>query len=119
MVANGILKKTQMDDREFQLRSDAALDALNRRLAAVADEYEFDPDLNNGALTIEFEESGERFVVSPNAPVKQIWISALTKSFKLDWDDGQGAFVHPESGRMLDEQVRWAMQQRLGSEFEF
>ena len=108
-----------MNDREFQLRSDAALDALNRRLAGAADAYDFDPDLNNGALTIEFEQSGERFVVSPNAPVQQIWISALTKSFKLDWDEARGAFVHPESGRTLDEQVLWAMQQRLGPEFEY
>ena len=99
-----------MDDREFQQRADTALEALYQGLE------DFDAELNNGALTIELEDTGERFVVSPNSPVKQIWVSALTRSFKLDWDGGRGSFVHVESGRSLEELVRWALQQRLGAD---
>jgi CyaY protein len=106
-----------MDAQQFQLQADASLEALFRRLAARAGNGEFDADLNNGALTIELEDSGERFVVSPNSPVSQIWVSALTRSFKLDWVEAQGAFVHAESGRTLDGLVLWAMQQRLGPGF--
>ena len=102
-----------MDDREFQSRSDAALEGLYGRLG------DLDADLNNGALTIELEGSGERFVVSPNSPVKQIWVSALTRSFKLDWNEARTAFVHAESGRSLEELVKWALQQRLGEDFDF
>jgi CyaY protein len=40
-------------------------------------------------------------VVSPNAPVRQIWISARVKSFKLDWDEAQSAFVLTADGRTL------------------
>ena len=32
-------------------------------------------------------------MVSPNAPVRQIWVSAHSKSFKLDWDAAKEAFV--------------------------
>lgn len=106
-----------MDASTFQLRADAALEALNRLLAARAGEGDYDADLNNGALSIELEDSGERFVVSPNSPVSQIWVSALTRSFKLDWNDVRSAFVHPESGRTLDELILWALQQRLGPDF--
>jgi CyaY protein len=30
--------------------------------------------------------------VSPNAPVRQIWVSALVRSYKLGWSPERGAF---------------------------
>ena len=39
------------------------------------------------------EPSATKFVVSPNAPVRQIWVSALGKSYKLSWSDEFGAFA--------------------------
>jgi iron donor protein CyaY len=107
-----------MDSQQFQLQADASLEALFRRLAKASGNGDFDVDLNNGALTIELEESGEKFVVSPNSPVAQIWVSALTRSFKLDWDAARGGFVHAESGRNLEDLVAWALQQRLGPDLE-
>ena len=41
-----------------------------------------------------FEEPLEgRFVVSPNAPVRQIWVSAMAKSYKLSWSPELAAFA--------------------------
>src|SRR6476620_502114 len=94
-------KRRFMDDREFQRRSGDALDQLNRKLADAGDEFGLESDFNSGALTVEFDEPAARFVVSPNSPVRQIWVSALTRSFKLDWDDGRGAFVLAETGESL------------------
>jgi frataxin-like iron-binding protein CyaY len=48
-----------------------------------------------------FEEPRSKFVITPNAPVQQIWISALSTSFKLDWDAAAGAFVLPRTGEQL------------------
>ena len=31
--------------------------------------------------------------VSPNAPVRQIWVSAMSKSYKLSWSPEAGAFA--------------------------
>jgi hypothetical protein len=33
--------------------------------------------------------------------VRQIWISALSTSFKLDWDAAAGAFFLPRTGEQL------------------
>jgi CyaY protein len=33
--------------------------------------------------------------------VRQIWISALSTSFKLDWNATAGAFVLPRTGEKL------------------
>jgi CyaY protein len=40
-------------------------------------------------------------VITPNAPVRQIWISALSTSFKLDWNEAAEAFVLPRTGEAL------------------
>jgi CyaY protein len=99
--------------QEFQQRSDESLEALYARLAAASEDFEFDVEMNNGALTVEFEEPRERFVVSPNSPVKQIWVSAHVQSFKFDWKPEAGAFVLPDSGKTLEQLMVEAIQKRL------
>jgi iron donor protein CyaY len=103
-----------MDEKDFQTKADAALNSLYRRLSAAADQYDFEPDFNSGALSIEFEEPKARFVVSPQTPMRQIWVSARSKSFKLDWDEVRHAFVLPETEQMLDELIASEMSQHMG-----
>jgi frataxin len=82
-----------IDEQKFRKMAEEALEQLQRALEKAADTYEFEVDRNEGALTVEFEDPPARFVVSPNAPVRQVWVSARVKSFKLDWDEARGAFV--------------------------
>jgi len=86
--------------KEFRTKSDEALTALQRTLERAADKYDFEVDRNEGALAIEFEDPPAKFVVSPNAPVRQIWVSARVQSFKLDWNVASSAFVFTD-GRTL------------------
>lgn len=103
-----------MDEQEFKTRAEAALQSLYKKLAVASEEYEFEPDFNAGALAIEFEEPKAKFVVSPNTPVRQIWVSAHSKSFKLDWDPAKRAFVLPENSQTLDDLIRSAIEQHIG-----
>jgi len=105
-----------MDDQEFKKRADESLHALYRRLAAASDEAEFEVDFNAGALAIEFEEPPGKFVISPNAPVRQIWVSAHSKSYKLDWDEVQNTFVLAGKGETLTELIQDAITKQLGEE---
>jgi iron donor protein CyaY len=105
-----------MDDQEFKNRADHTLEALYRRLTAASDGADFEADFNNGALAIEFEEPPGKFVISPNAPVHQIWVSAHSKSFKLDWDNAQNDFVLPASGQTLTQLIQDAIAKQLGEE---
>ena len=105
-----------MDEQEFKNRSSDALDALYRKLSAASDKYEFEPEFQTGALSIEFEEPKARFVVSPNSPVRQIWVSAHSKSFKLGWDAAKSAFVLPETGETLDQLIASAVGKQIGEE---
>lgn len=103
-----------MDDQEFKTRADAALESLYKKLTGASERYDFEPDFNAGALGIEFEEPKAKFVVSPNSPVRQIWVSAHSKSFKLDWDEAKQAFVLPQTEETLDELIGSAIGQHLG-----
>ena len=102
-----------MDDQEFQKRSGEALEDLYKRLSAAAEEHDFDADFNAGALAISFEEPPAKFVVSPNSPVKQIWVSAHSKSFKLDWDAGRGVFAL--NGQSLADLIADAVSKQLSA----
>lgn len=105
-----------MDDQEFKNRADQSLQALFRRLSAASDDADFEADFNSGALTIEFEEPPAKFVVSPNSPVHQIWVSAHSKSYKLDWDAVTNDFVLGSSGQTLTELIQDAIAKQLGEE---
>jgi iron donor protein CyaY len=103
-----------MDDQEFRRRADQALNNLFRKLSAASENYDFEADFNAGAVAVEFEEPPAKFVVSPNAPVRQIWVSAHSKSYKLAWDSGRNAFVLPETGETLEELMANAVGRQLG-----
>ena len=82
-----------LTDQEFAARADEALESLQRGLMDLADREGFEVELQGGVLNVFFEEPTEtRFVVSPNAPVRQIWVSALVRSYKLSWSAERGAF---------------------------
>src|SRR5579864_2245130 len=105
-----------MDDQEFKKRADDALHLLYKRLLAASDLADFEADFNSGALAIEFEQPPGKFVISPNAPVRQIWVSAHSKSYKLDWDNVENAFVLTSTGQTLTELIEEAISKQLGEE---
>jgi len=105
-----------MEEQEFRDRADQALDGLYRRLSTAAEKFEFEADFNSGALAIEFESPPGKFVVSPNTPVRQIWVSAHSRSFKLDWDNAKSAFVLTSSGQTLIQLISDAIGQQLGED---
>jgi iron donor protein CyaY len=105
-----------MDEKEFQKRCDAAFEALRRRLLDLGDAHGFEVEGGSGKLEVLFEEPEEtKFVISPNAPVRQIWISALATSFKLSWSDAASAFVLEKTGETLMQLMGRILTEQLGS----
>jgi iron donor protein CyaY len=83
-----------LTDQEFRVRSDQALEHARRALLPLADQAGFEVELQDGVLNLLFEEpSDTKFVVSPNAPVRQIWVSAMARSYKLPWSADKQAFA--------------------------
>lgn len=106
-----------LDERTFQKNAEAAFDELKRRLLTAGDEQGFDVEGESGKLEILFEDADEtKFVVSPNTPVREIWISALSTSFKLGWSEEKNAFVLEKTGETLLQVMSRVVSQQLGSE---
>jgi frataxin-like iron-binding protein CyaY len=84
-----------LSEQEFRTKSVQALEDARRALLPLADTGEgFEVELQNGVLNLVFEEPSEmKFVVSPNAPVRQIWVSAMARSYKLAWVPELDAFA--------------------------
>ena len=105
-----------MDEHEFQKKCDAAFEALRKRLLVLGDENDFEVEGGSGKLEIEFDDENEtRFVISPNAPVRQIWISALTTSFKLGWSETAQTFTLDKTGETLNQVMSRILTEQLGA----
>jgi CyaY protein len=105
-----------LDEVSFRKHADAALDALKRSLIQAEEAGGFEAEEQSGALNVVFEEPAGKFVITPNTPVRQIWISALSTSFKLDWSEEAAAFVLPKTGETLKQVVGRVINQHLGNE---
>ncbi len=90
-----------MSDQEFQKRADPAMERLMRALYRVEESAGFETEERGGALQLAFDDPPGIFVISPNSSAGQIWISALSTSFKLDWSDAYQDFVLAHSGELL------------------
>jgi len=84
-----------MDELEFRRTAESALEALKRHLIQREEEADagFEVEEQNGVLNVLFDDPPGKFVITPNTPIRQIWISALSTSFKLDWDAKASTFV--------------------------
>ena len=104
---------------DFRRKCDAALEDLRKRLLKLGDAHGFDVEGEGDKLEVLFEEPEEvKFVISPNTPVRQIWISALSTSFKLGWSEQANAFVLDKTGETLWQVMGRILTQQLGAAVE-
>jgi len=108
-----------LEEREFQKKCDAALEELQRRLLEAGDEHDFDVEGGSGKLEVIFEEpEPAKFVISPNTPLREIWISALSTSFKLGWSDANNSFMLEKTGEDLFAVMNRVISQQLGEQVD-
>ena len=104
---------SELTEQEFRVKADEALEGAQRALLPLADREGFEVELQNGVLQILFEEPTEaKFVVSPNAPVRQVWVSAMSRSFKLPWSAAASSFAL--DGEPLNSLLARLVRQHLG-----
>jgi frataxin-like iron-binding protein CyaY len=103
---------TVLSEQDFRVKSVQALEDARRALLPLADTGDgFEVELQNGVLNLVFEEPSEmKFVVSPNAPVRQIWVSAMARSYKLSWAPEANVFA-------LDGETLPQLLERLARQF--
>ena len=71
---------------DFSTHYDQTIDHLDSRLSELVDEgLPFEFDRMGDVLTIEFED-GEKFVITPQAPLEQLWLSARAAGHRFLWN---------------------------------
>ena len=106
-----------IDEAIFRRESDRALESLKQSLISAEDDdgtFEFED--NNGVMNIIFENGSSKFVITPNTPIRQVWISAQATSFKLDWSDPKQDFVLTKTGEGLKALTARLINQQLGEQ---
>jgi iron donor protein CyaY len=103
-----------IDEATFRRESDRALESLKQALINAEDDsgsFEFED--NNGVMNIIFENGSSKFVVTPNTPVRQVWISAQATSFKLEWNELTNTFTLTKTGEALKPLVQRLLREHL------
>jgi CyaY protein len=106
-----------LEEKDFQRKADAAFEQLKKRLLTAGDTFDFDVEGESGKLEVLFEDLQEtKFVISPNTPMREIWISALSTSFKLGWSETKNAFVLAKTGEDLVTVISRVISEQLGTQ---
>ena len=102
-----------MNEQEFRLAADRALNDLQRHLAPLVERGDCDVEPGGGVLQILFDDpGGTKFVVSPHAPARQIWVSAMSRGHRLSWNPHREVFAL-DTGESLVELVSRLVAGRL------
>ncbi|HEY4008619.1 MAG TPA: iron donor protein CyaY [Acidobacteriaceae bacterium] len=105
-----------LDETTFRRESDAALEALKQSLIRAEEAFGgFETEEKNGVLNVIFDDDSAKFVFTPNTPVRQVWISAQSTSFKLEWNDAARAFILPRTGEDLRSLTERLLREQLNN----
>ena len=99
------------DGQDFKKRADGALSLLSRELAGAADDYGYRSSFSGGIINIEC--GSGKVSISANPAAEQVLVQAPGKSYKLDWDIVEAAFVYAESGQSLREVVEQTLSKQM------
>lgn len=106
-----------LNEHEFHQKAEETLEDLEERLGPIAEEHEFDVESGGGMLTLNFEEpTSAKFILSPNSPARQIWVSALSTSYKFDWDSTAGSFVLDKNREPFLKVIAELLKKQLGAD---
>ena len=103
-----------MDEANFRRASDHALEELKQALIRAEEDAGFEAEEKNGVLNVLFDDGSAKFVFTPNTPVRQVWISAQSTSFKLEWNEGREVFILPKTGEDLRTLTERLLREQLG-----
>jgi iron donor protein CyaY len=104
-----------IDETTFRHESDKALESLKQALFRAEEDGGFEAEEKNGVLNVLFEDGAAKFVFTPNTPVRQVWISALSTSYKLEWNEAVHAFTLPKTGEDLRTLTERLLREQLGN----
>lgn len=100
----------------FSQNFDTTIRSLEQKLSAFIDAgYEFDFTRSGDVLTIEFD-SKEKIVITPQAPMEQLWISANYAGHRFNWKGAE--WQNEKTGEPLDRFVGMILSEKFGTSID-
>ncbi|MEP7236193.1 MAG: iron donor protein CyaY [Ignavibacteriota bacterium] len=82
----------------FTDRYDSTIRNLDDALSSLIDSgSEFDLEKNGDVLSVIFEDDS-KYIISPNSPVSQLWVSANYEGHRFKFDEVHSNWVDEKSG---------------------
>jgi CyaY protein len=107
----------QIGEQDFQDLAEEALEALDTAFSRVGARLPVESDFDGGVLRLTFTEPDDAvFVISPNGPARQIWVSARLQSFKFDWDEEAERWQLHGTGEPIKDVLQRLAREQLGDE---
>ena len=104
--------KTQMTS--FAQSYDTTIQKLDDSLSLLIDlGAAFDLETNGDVLSVIFED-GSKFIISPNSPVNQLWVSANYEGHRFNLDPSSGVWVDEKSKEDFSSYIRRILSSKLG-----
>ena len=73
-----------MDEKDFEARASATLEALEQALENCGEELDFELKAG-GILEIEFDD-GSKIIINRHGAAREIWVAARSGGFHYRWD---------------------------------
>jgi iron donor protein CyaY len=109
-----------LSEADFQDHATETIEDLEDQVTPISEEHDFEVESTGGMLTFTFEKpSAAKFIISPNSPARQIWVSALSTSFKFDWDDERNSFVLDKTREPFTKVIADLLSRQLGLTIQF
>ncbi len=97
----------------FATTYDTTIRDLESKLSDLIDGgLDFDLDKRGDVLTIEFED-GEKIVITPQAPLEQLWVSANYAGHRFLWSETVAHWVNEKSGESIQSFLAKALSEKL------
>jgi iron-sulfur cluster assembly protein CyaY len=108
-----------IDESVFQDRAAETIRDLEDRVLPFSEIHEFEMESGGGMLTLTFEDpSPAKFIISPNGPARQIWVSALSTSYKFDLDQQADDFLLDKTRESFVKVMGRLISQQLGTDVQ-
>ena len=106
-----------LDQSDFEDHSEEALEELDAAFSRLGARLPVESDYDGGVLRLTFTEPDDAiFVISPNGPARQIWVSARLQSFKFDWLEEEERWALHGTGEPLKAVLQRLAREQLGDE---
>lgn len=98
----------------FTNRYDTAVSRLDNALSAFIDSgSEFDTEKNGDVLSVIFDD-GSKFIITPNSPVSQLWVSANYEGHRFNFDEARQQWIDEKSGEIFEAYLGRLLSEKLG-----